>query len=134
MGFIHESDVSEKALPGRYLRWIVNEQDGGLTSEYCSCCIMRVDSGKTVKPAHRHPKGEELIYFIQGNGEVYVDGVITPVREGSAVLLEQGCIHMVSNTGDTEMKAACFYAPKTNLDEYEFHPEIEFNQGVKKDV
>jgi hypothetical protein len=36
---------------------------------------------------------------------------------------------MVQNNGDTEMKVACFYAPKTKLDEYEFHPDVEFESG-----
>jgi uncharacterized cupin superfamily protein len=90
---------------------------------------MRVLPGSTVQPAHCHPMGEELIYFISGEGKVYVDGIIKPVSEGTAVLFEQGSIHMVRNTGTDEMKVACFFAPASNLDEYEFHPEVIFEGG-----
>jgi len=90
---------------------------------------MRVLPGQTVQPAHSHPNGEELIYFISGNGHVYVDGIIRPVREGSAVLFEQGSIHMVRNSGDQEMKVACFFAPASKLEEYEFHPDTNFDDG-----
>ena len=87
--------------------------------------------GQTVQPAHCHPNGEELIYIISGTGKVYIDGRIYPLREGSAVLFEQGEIHMVRNSGAEEMKVACFFAPASNLDEYEYHPEVEFDSGIE---
>jgi len=127
---IHETEVSEKIVPGRFLRWIVDKQSG-LESDFCSCCIMRVEPGSTVQPAHSHPEGEELIYFIKGSGKVYVDGVIKDVREGSAVLFTKGCIHMVRNSGTEEMKVACFFAPASNLEEYEFHPDVKFEGGTQ---
>ena len=128
MKIIHESDVEEKAVPGRFLRWIV-DKNSGLASGFLSCCIMRVLPGSTVQPAHSHPNGEELIYFIRGEGKVYVDGTIKPVREGTAVLFEKGSVHMVRNSGTEEMKVACFFAPASNLAEYEFHPEVSFEGG-----
>ena len=130
MKIIHENDVPEKSVPGRFLRWIV-DKNCGLDSKFCSCCIMRVLPGSTVQPAHSHPNGEELIYFISGEGKVYVDGIIKPVSEGTAVLFEQGSIHMVRNSGTQEMKVACFFAPASSLDEYEFHPEVLF-EGEKE--
>jgi uncharacterized cupin superfamily protein len=89
---------------------------------------MRVLPGHTVQPAHCHPEGEELIYIISGEGQVYVDGTIKPLREGCAVLFEKGSIHMVRNSGPIEMKVACFFTPRTKLDEYELHPEIDFDE------
>lgn len=128
MKVIHETEVVEKAVPGRFLRWIA-DKGVGLDPEYLSCCVMRVQPGETVRPAHCHPNGEELIYVIRGAGQVYVDGTIAPVREGSAVLFEKGSIHMVRNSGEEEMKVICVFAPPSNLDEYEFHPEVDFNEG-----
>jgi uncharacterized cupin superfamily protein len=125
---INEVDVFEKAVPGRFLRWIA-DKGIGLDPEFCSCCIMRVLPGETVKPAHSHPNGEELIYIINGEGKVYVDGIIKDIREGSAVLFEKGSIHMVRNSGHEEMKVVCFFAPASNLEEYKFHPDVEFEGG-----
>ena len=130
MKIIHENDVPEVAPPGRFLRWIAGA-GSGLSAEFCSCCTMRVSPGQTVSPAHCHPDGEELIYIISGEGKVYVDGVIKPMREGCAVLFEKGSVHMVRNSGAEEMKVICFFAPKTSLDEYEFHPEVNFDGGVE---
>lgn len=125
---IHESEVKEIKVPGRYLRWVVDKK-GALPGQYCSCCIMRVEPGETVSPAHCHPVGEEMLYIIQGSGKVYIDGVIYPFRAGSVVLFEQGKIHMVRNTGKEELKVACFFAPPSNLDTYEYHPEVDFDGG-----
>ncbi len=95
---IHESDVEELDLPGRHLRWLVNKER--LSAQHLSMCVIRVQPGKTVKPAHSHPNGEEVIYILSGSGRVYVDGAIDSVRAGTAVLFPQGAIHMLQNTGD----------------------------------
>lgn len=126
---IHETDVAEKQVPGRYLRWVVDQKGDGLDGKFCSCCIMRVEPGQTVSPAHCHPDGEEMLYIIHGEGKVYIDGMIYPFSEGSVVMFEKGKIHMVRNSGSEELKVACFFAPASNLDEYEFHPEVNFDEG-----
>ena len=129
MKFLHETEIAEKAVPGRFLRWIT-EKGGKMSSDLLSCCVMRVLPGQTVTPAHEHPDGEELLYFIEGAGHVYVDGEICSVSAGSLVLFEQGSVHMVRNSGETEMKVVCFFSPATSLDEYVFHKEINFDEGV----
>ena len=128
MKIIHESEVPEKAVPGRFLRWIAGP-GGGLNSSGCACCVMRVGAGRTVQPAHSHPDCEELVYFIEGDGHVYIDGFIAPVRAGSVVLFERGSIHMVRNSGKKEMKAACFFSSATELSKYQFHEDVDFDSG-----
>ena len=128
MKVIHESEVPEKAVPGRFLRWIV-EPVNGIKSDDCASCVMRVEPGSTVKPAHSHPDCEELIYFIKGEGHVYVDGLITPVEAGSAVLFEKNSVHMVRNSGKEEMKVVCFFSAATNLSKYQFHEDVDFDGG-----
>lgn len=121
---IHESDVNELDLPGRHLRWIVG--DGGLSAKECSACVIRVAQGETVRPAHSHPHGEEVIYILSGSGRVMVSGEVSPVREGSTVLFPTGEIHMLQNTGESEMKVVCFFAPATNLENYRMFEGVEF--------
>ncbi len=130
MKIINEKDVPEKKVPGRFLRWIASEGEG-LDPEFCSCCIMRVQPGETVKPAHSHLEGEELIYVIEGEGKVFVDGIIKPLTQGTAVLFTKGSVHIVRNSGQREMKVICFYAPATSLEKYQFHPEVEFDGGIE---
>lgn len=120
----HEDDVEELNLPGRHLRWIVNEELLG--AKHCSSCVIRVEAGQTVRPAHSHPNGEEVIYIIRGNGRVLVNGEVSPVREGMAILFPQGQVHMLQNNGTEEMKVICFFSPATDLDNYKMFEDVEF--------
>jgi quercetin dioxygenase-like cupin family protein len=121
---IHEQDVPELDLPGRHLRWLVNNER--LNAKHCSMCVIRVAPGGKVKPAHSHPEGEEVIYIMTGTGRVMVDGDVKPVSAGTTVLFPQGSVHMLHNSGSEEMKVACFFAPAANLSSYKFYEDVEF--------
>lgn len=124
MKIIHESDLEEKRVPGRYIRWIADEKS--MNPRYFSSCLIRVLPGEIVKPAHSHPDGEELIYLISGVGQAWVDGEIRSIQPGSAVLFEPGEVHMIRNVGEQEMKVICFFAPATGLNEYRYFDDINF--------
>jgi len=121
---VHESDVEELALPGRRLRWLVTADR--LNAVHCSACVVRIAPGQTVKPAHAHPNGEEVVYIVRGSGRVAIDGVVGDVKEGTVVLFPQGSVHMLQNNGPDEMKAVCFYAPPSDLGTYKFYEDVEF--------
>lgn len=124
MTIIHENDVEEVSHPGRFMRWLANEDS--LKAKNLSVCVIRVLPGETVRPAHSHPNSEELIYIINGSGKVMIENEVGDVKTGSAILFEQGKIHMLKNTGDTEMKVICFFAPATNIDNYKTFEDITF--------
>ncbi len=124
MMIIHENDVPETEQPGRFMRWIVNEDS--LPAKNLSVCVIRVLPGETVRPAHSHPNSEELIYIMSGSGKVMIEGEIGDVKTGSAILFEQGKVHMLKNTSGVEMKVICFFAPATNLDNYKVFENIVF--------
>ncbi|MEJ7766770.1 MAG: cupin domain-containing protein [Chitinophagaceae bacterium] len=124
MTIIHENDVPEIALPGRFMRWLVNNDS--LHAKNLSVCVIRVLPGESVRPAHSHPNSEELIYIINGNGKVMIENEVGEVSTGSAILFEQGKVHILKNTGDVEMKVICFFAPATNLNNYKTFENIKF--------
>jgi|SRR5690606_7065125 len=124
MTIIHENDVEEVSHPGRFMRWLANEDS--LKAKNLSVCVIRVLPGEAVRPAHSHPNSEELIYIIKGSGKVMIEGEVGDVKEGSAILFEQGKIHMLKNTGEIEMKVICFFAPATNIDNYKTFEDISF--------
>jgi quercetin dioxygenase-like cupin family protein len=121
---LHEDDVEALGLPGRDLSWLV--APGALAANHCSACMIRVAPGDKVWPAHSHPNGEEVIYITQGSGRVLVDGEVSPVRAGTAVLFPRGAVHMLHNTGSEQMKVVCFFAPPTNLENYKMHEGVDF--------
>ena len=121
---VDENSIEALDLPGRHLRWLMTHDNVG--AQHCSMCMIQVAPGETVRPAHSHPNGEEIIYIVQGSGRVMIEGVVESVKQGSAVLFPQGKVHMLRNTGKEEMKVVCFFAPATNLDNYKFFDDIEF--------
>ncbi|HEY6181070.1 MAG TPA: cupin domain-containing protein [Terriglobales bacterium] len=121
---VDEKTVEALDLPGRHLRWVVTPEN--TNARHCSMCVIQVAPGETVRPAHSHPNGEEVIYIIQGSGRVMIDGVVEAVKQGYAVLFPQGAVHMLQNSGKEEMKVACFFAPPTNLDNYKLFEDVQF--------
>jgi quercetin dioxygenase-like cupin family protein len=121
---VDENDIEALDLPGRRLRWVVTKEN--VPAQHCTMCVIEVEPGQTVRPAHSHPNGEEVIYILQGSGRVMIEGVVEPVKAGCAVLFPQGSIHMLQNSGDVKMKVACFFAPPSNLDNYKFFEDIQF--------
>ena len=128
MTIIHESEVPEVEHPGRFMRWLANEDS--LRAKNLSVCVIRVMPGETVRPAHSHPNSEELIYIITGSGKVMIENEVGEVKAGSAILFEQGKIHMLKNSGDVEMKVICFFAPATNIDNYKIFEEMTFPENL----
>jgi len=124
MTIIHETEVPEERQPGRFMRWLADGDS--LPPENMSVCVIRVLPGEAVRPAHSHPKSEELIYIITGSGKVMIENELGEVRAGSAILFEEGKIHMLKNTGDVVMKVICFFAPATGMDNYKKFENIHF--------
>lgn len=121
---VNETDIPALDLPGRMLRWVVTGETTG--AKQCSMCVIEVQPGQKVRPAHSHPNGEEVIYILSSTGRVWIDGEIGPVQPGTAVLFPQGKPHMLQNTGDAVMKVACFFAPATDLDNYVMFEDLGF--------
>ena len=121
---VNEKDMEVLDLPGRRLRWLITKDN--VDAVHCSMCMIQIAPGQTVKPAHSHPNGEEVIYIITGTGRVLVGEDVSPVGPGSVVLFPQGVVHMLHNTGADEMKVVCFFAPPTGLDNYRMHDHVDF--------
>lgn len=121
---VDEDSVAALDLPGRRLRWLMTKDN--VAASHCSMCVIQVAPGETVRPAHSHPNGEEIIYIVTGSGKVMIEGAVQPVKKGTAILFPQGKVHMLRNTGTEEMKVVCFFAPATDLDNYKLFEGIEF--------
>ncbi|MDR1972594.1 MAG: cupin domain-containing protein [Treponema sp.] len=106
----------------RILQWIVAE-NGPISSNHCSCCIVQFEPGASAKPPHSHPDCEESIYILSGSGEMVLKGGESKaVKAGSFLLMRINEVHLLRNTGDTKMKALCFYSSPTDNSKYDFYP------------
>jgi quercetin dioxygenase-like cupin family protein len=124
MTIVHEDRIKKEKKPGRDLRWLITPDASG--SNYSSTLIIDVPKGSTVKPAHAHPDGEEVIYIVKGKGRVWIDGEVSEVVQGSAVLFKKGSVHMLQNSGEEDMKVICFFAPAADFSSYKFYDDIDF--------
>lgn len=69
--------------------------------------ITAVPPGKRAFPLHSHQVNEEMIFVLEGAGEVRIGEATWPIRQGDFVAMLAGgkeTAHVVTNTGNTELK------------------------------
>ena len=61
-------------------------------------------------PDHFH-KYDEVVYVLQGEGALHIDGETAPLRAGTCVHLPKGLVHCLENTGPGEMQVLGVFRP-----------------------
>jgi mannose-6-phosphate isomerase-like protein (cupin superfamily) len=61
-------------------------------------------------PDHFH-KYDEVVYVLEGEGELHVDGESVPLRAGTCVHLPSGLVHCLENVGPGEMRVLGVFRP-----------------------
>jgi len=69
----------------------------GFTS--CEISINAMPPGQGMPFHHKHAENEEIYIFIHGSGQMQIDGVTLPVREGSVVRLSPEGVRTWRNNG-----------------------------------
>lgn len=69
--------------------------------------VTAIPPGKRAFPFHSHMANEEMVFVLEGTGEVRIGAATHPIRQGDFVCLPAGgaeTAHQVVNTGETELK------------------------------
>lgn len=69
--------------------------------------VTAVPPGKCAFPPHSHLANEEMVFVLEGKGEVKIGETVYPLRQGDFAALITGgkeTAHVITNTGDTELK------------------------------
>jgi mannose-6-phosphate isomerase-like protein (cupin superfamily) len=66
---------------------------------------------------HYHRVAEEIYFVLKGQGRMEVEGEITHVRPGDAVLIPAGAWHQLENNGTSELRILCCCAPPHSHDD-----------------
>lgn len=66
---------------------------------------------------HYHRLTEEIYFVLKGQGRMEVDGAVTHVRPGDAVLIPAGAWHQLENNGTSELRILCCCAPPYSHDD-----------------
>ncbi len=123
---INESEIKYIKLPGRDLKWLVHP-DSNYSNKFSLNTVL-IHSGETVKPAHSHPNDEEVVYVVSGEGKVMIDNETSRISMGSVIIFPQNSIHMVKNTGDSDLKLICYFTSPVKLEDYLFYEDISFSE------
>ena len=65
--------------------------------------------------AEKHERVEQVLFLVEGEGKVVVNGVESPFRPGDVVFVTPGVRHNFINTGKAPMKLYTLYAPPNHL-------------------
>jgi len=68
---------------------------------------------------------DQFFRIEHGTGEAELDGVRTPLRAGSAVLVPAGTRHNIINTGAEPMKLYTIYSPPNHRDGVVHHTKAD---------
>ena len=85
---------------------------------------VEIDVGACTTPAHMHKTLEEVMYVLKGSAKLWGDGEVYAINAGEAILVPEGCKHMVKNVGDTPLLMLTFYGDKDFRKGFIEFPEI----------
>ncbi len=108
----HQSEISGLPLEGGTLQWLV---DRDLGAQHVMAYRLRLDSDSAL--SHVHSGAEEVLYVLEGRGEIQVEGMTHHVGPGQAVFIPDGAEHTYVNTGAPQLTLVGAMAPPIALDE-----------------
>ena len=75
---------------------------------------------------HSHRRMEEVIYVQKGTGKAWVNGEVTSIQPGDALLIPSGARHMMINTGRRPLVLLCAFSAADPENRYQEHQEISY--------
>jgi len=106
--------IFEKAKENEYFREVLK------TAENTQVVVMSIEVGSEIGE-EVHEKEDQILVFIEGEGEAIVAGETQKIEAGDLVLVPKGTVHNFINTGDTPLKLFTTYSPP-------HHPEGTIHQ------
>lgn len=105
-------ETGVREVPGKRF----GKEDLGL--EYMDFSINKLAAGMELPFVHTHRNQEELYFCIKGHGEIYVDGEIVEIEDGSVVRVSQNTMRTLRNTSLNEpLYYLCFRAQDGKIQE-----------------
>jgi mannose-6-phosphate isomerase-like protein (cupin superfamily) len=113
----HQRDIEGRTFESGVLQWLVDRELG---AEHVMAyrLTLNPDSSET----HVHIGAEEVLYVLEGEGEVRVEAATHPVGPGRAVFVPDGAEHSYVNTGGTPLVVVGAMAPPIDPDD--IHPAM----------
>jgi len=102
----HQSDIEGRPVDGGVMQWLIDRELG---AEHVMAYRLVLEPDSAL--SHVHPGAEEVLYVLEGSGEVRVEGATHQVAPGQAVFIPDGAEHTYINTGGTPLVVVGAMAP-----------------------
>jgi mannose-6-phosphate isomerase-like protein (cupin superfamily) len=63
-----------------------------------------------------HKDHDQFFRLEKGKGEISIDGTVSKIKSGTAMIVPAGSRHNIKNTGDKPLKLYTLYAPSHHAD------------------
>jgi mannose-6-phosphate isomerase-like protein (cupin superfamily) len=80
------------------------------TGEHSQVVVMTIPAGGEIGE-EVHERNDQLLVFVEGEGEAILDGRTSPVTPNDLVLVPAGTRHNFVNTGEVPLRLVTVYAP-----------------------
>jgi mannose-6-phosphate isomerase-like protein (cupin superfamily) len=81
-----------------------------ITGEHSQVVLMAIPQGGEIGE-EVHPDVDQILLFVEGEGEAILDGESAPVSAGRLVFVRAGTRHNFRNTGDGPLRLVTVYSP-----------------------
>lgn len=85
------------------------------TGRHLQLVLMALRPGEEIGE-ETHPDRDQFFRIEDGEGEVWIDGIRSPVKEDDAIIVPAGALHNVVNTGRKALKLYTLYGPPEHRD------------------
>lgn len=114
-GFVQ--DIEELAIKNEEFRRVL------YTAKHCQLVVMALKPKEEIgAEVHRL---DQFFRVEDGNGEVVLDGIRTPIGDGFAIVVPAGMNHNIINTGNVPLKLYTLYAPPNHRDGVVHHTRAD---------
>lgn len=87
--------------------------------------VLRPGQSSSEEPENEHPRAEQWLYVVSGQGRAKVGKRSVRLGEGSLLLVEKDEAHQITNTGQGPMVTVNFYAPPAYLADGEVKKSVK---------
>ena len=116
---LHFEEGRRLELPGRTVTVLVGNEK--MQSDLMTFGVTEVPPKSRMDP-HNHVQ-EEIIYIMQGYGEVVINGQAEELKPGTVIKLVDDCEHYIENKSDETMRFTFCFHPTVQVGSYDSKDE-----------
>ncbi|GAA5220764.1 cupin domain-containing protein [Membranihabitans marinus] len=106
--FVKNDDVFHEIVEGRIHHWHYHPQIMELGQTYMVKVTIPVGKGHDF---HKHPGMNEILYFLEGKAEQWIEDEKQILRPGDSIYLDPDVVHATFNVGDTDLVFLAVLSP-----------------------